>query len=135
MYLKKKACGGTTLNHDGTSITSLKSWQSESAWSCYSPSQCAFGYGSNGGYSIHFPRPSYQNGIQTNGFRGVPDLSSNAYISTILCFNDFCYTVGGMNFFVLLFKKMEKFNYFLLFFFSKAQRSQPLSGAASRLVS
>ena len=51
----------------------------ETAWSCNSTETCDKYGGSNGGYSTYFRRPTYQNGKQSNLYRGVPDLSSNAY--------------------------------------------------------
>jgi hypothetical protein len=66
---------------------------SETAWS-----------GSNGGYSQTFPRPSYQNGIHSNAYRGVPDVAANADPSTgyQICFSGYCFLVGGItnNFFL-----------------------------------
>ena len=60
-------CGGTTLNYNGRSISSVTRYVSETSWS-----------GSNGGFSTYFTRPLYQQGIHTNVNRGVPDLSSDA---------------------------------------------------------
>lgn len=51
------AVGGTTINADG----------SETAWA-----------GSGGGYSSVFRRPTYQNGVNTNRNRGVPDVAYDA---------------------------------------------------------
>ncbi len=60
--------GGTTLNVDSSG-----SVQSETAWS-----------GSGGGISSYEAQPPYQTnyGIQSNGLRGVPDISYDAYPST-----------------------------------------------------
>lgn len=61
---------------------------SETSWS-----------GSNGGYSQVFTRPSYQNGVQSNAYRGVPDLAANADPNTgyNVCFSSLygCVPVGG----------------------------------------
>jgi subtilase family serine protease len=56
------AVGGTTLklDTDGNIL-------SETAW-----------FGSGGGVSKFYPAPAYQNGFQTSGFRGIPDISYNA---------------------------------------------------------
>ena len=82
-----KGCGGTTLNYDGSSITSVTTYVSETAWS-----------GSNGGYSLGFSRPSYQNGVQANIKRGVPDIAAVADPSSgyYICYNNNCYIVGGI---------------------------------------
>ncbi len=59
---------------------------SETAWS-----------GSNGGFSRSFTRPTYQNGIHSNAFRGVPDVAANADPNTgyQVCFANSCLLVGG----------------------------------------
>ena len=57
------------------SITRVTTFVSETAWS-----------GSNGGYNLAFNRPSYQNGVQTNTKRGVPDLAAVANLKKILNF-------------------------------------------------
>ena len=59
--------------------------------------------GSNGGYSRYFTRPSYQTGIQTNPYRGLPDLSANGDVDANsgykVCFTELgayaCFVVGG----------------------------------------
>ena len=53
------AAGGTTLNLNADS-----SYNSETAWS-----------GSGGGTSLYEPEPVYQQGVQTTGFRTVPDVA------------------------------------------------------------
>lgn len=68
--------GGTdlTLGNGG-------SYGSESAWSTASATQDGTkGAGSGGGYSTVFSKPSYQSGpgVDGNGMRHVPDISSNA---------------------------------------------------------
>ena len=67
-------------------ITSNSTYMTEIGWS-----------GSNGGYSRVFARPSYQNGLQNNSKRGVPDLSANADPNSgyTICFNNKCMKVGG----------------------------------------
>ena len=91
----KKACGGTSLNFENGFISSLMTWENEVAWSCNSSSSCRLSYGSNGGYSIHFAQPTYQNGVQANATRGIPDVSSSSNFAYMLCFNATCYKVGG----------------------------------------
>ena len=83
----KKACGGTTLNYNGTSITSFTEYISEAAWS-----------GSGGGFSSYFKRPAYQNGLQNNQFRGVPDISAHANVENgyYICYTAACKSVGGI---------------------------------------
>ena len=82
-------CGGTSLNYGGSYIVSVTSYINETGWS-----------GSNGGYSTYFNRPSYQNGIQSNSKRGVPDLSADAYPNSgyIICYKNqaSCYNTGGL---------------------------------------
>ena len=56
------AAGGTTLNLNADS-----SYNSETAWS-----------GSGGGTSLYEPEPVYQQGVQTTGFRTVPDVAFDA---------------------------------------------------------
>lgn len=70
---------------------------SETSWSCTSYSTCTNYGGSNGGYSTYFTRPAYQNAYQTNAYRGVPDLSSDALPSSgfLVYFSDPSY--GGYN--------------------------------------
>ena len=87
-----KACGGTILNYVSGSIASVSKYVSETGCSS-----------SNGGYSRYFTRPSYQTGIQTNAYRGVPDLSANGDVDANsgyrVCFTESgaftCYVVGG----------------------------------------
>ena len=69
-----KGCGGTFLGGN------------ETAWS-----------GSGGGFSIAFSRPSYQDGVQSNAKRGVPDLAANAYPSYAVTYTSKNYRkiVGG----------------------------------------
>ena len=85
--LKKfKACDGTALNWNGTAITSVSMYVSESARSCTSRISCsASGLsngGSTGGFSSLFLRPESQNGIHSNDYRGIPDLSPKAFQSS-----------------------------------------------------
>ncbi len=54
------ACGGTTLNYNGTSIVSKTGWRY-----------------SGGGYSKYYNKPVYQKNIPIN-MRGVPDVAGNA---------------------------------------------------------
>jgi len=56
------AVGGTTLKLD-----SIGNVLNETAW-----------FGSGGGLSNFYPQPAYQNGFQTSGFRGIPDVAYNA---------------------------------------------------------
>jgi subtilase family serine protease len=56
------AAGGTTLNLDATGNI-----LSETAW-----------FGSGGGVSKYYSEPSYQSGVQSTGFRGVPDVAYDA---------------------------------------------------------
>ena len=110
-----KGVGGTTLNWNGNAITSITDWMNETAWSCTTPKACNTHGGSNGGYSTYFKRPSYQKGIQSNLYRGVPDLSSNAYPHSgyDTCFTGqnatidgyFCKKWGGVGFFKLFFQR------------------------------
>jgi kumamolisin len=66
-------CGGTTLqtNANNTSITSETVWNNN-------PTASATG----GGYSGFFTKPTYQNNVITNNFRGVPDISGDANPNT-----------------------------------------------------
>ena len=75
------------MNNDGTFVSSVTNYISETAWS-----------GSNGGYSTYFKRPIFQNGIQTNTFRGTPDISANADPKSgyLICYNRTCKKVGGI---------------------------------------
>jgi len=62
------ACGGTTLNSNGTTISSEVVWN-------VNPSNSATG----GGFSSFFSKPSYQNGItKITTRRGLPDIAANA---------------------------------------------------------
>jgi subtilase family serine protease len=63
------AVGGTslTLNGDG-------SYNSETGWGDQSPSVGAF-IGSGGGLSLYEPEPTYQQGVQSTGYRTTPDVS------------------------------------------------------------
>jgi hypothetical protein len=56
------AAGGTTLNLNGDST-----YNSETAWS-----------GSGGGTSQYETEPSYQEGVQTTGYRTIPDVAFDA---------------------------------------------------------
>ena len=56
------AVGGTTLNLNADS-----SYNSETAWS-----------GSGGGTSLYETEPAYQQGVQTTGFRTIPDVAFDA---------------------------------------------------------
>ena len=68
----------------GTSLTlgSNGAWESETAWACGSPIICSLLGGSGGGQSAYEPEPSYQEGVQTSGKRGVPDVAYDANPST-----------------------------------------------------
>jgi subtilase family serine protease len=68
------AVGGTLLNAEGTT----GAYDSEVAWNEFSSS-----VGSGGGFSTIYPKPFYQIGTSgINHFRGLPDISYNAGIST-----------------------------------------------------
>ena len=80
------------MNYGGYYLSSVTTRITEEAWN-----------GSNGGYSKAFTRPSYQNGFQINGQRGVPDLAANADPNTgyYICYSSLyysfsCIQVGGM---------------------------------------
>jgi subtilase family serine protease len=60
------SAGGTTLNLDATGDI-----LSETAWS-----------GSSGGISKYYPEPSYQSGVQSTGFRGIPDVAYDSNPNT-----------------------------------------------------
>lgn len=64
---------GTTL-----SIQSNGTYTSETAWSCSRPISCRIQGGTGGGQSTVEPEPSYQTGVQSTGFRTVPDISMDA---------------------------------------------------------
>ena len=85
-FIFLNGCGGTSLNLENGLITSNSTYMTETGWS-----------GSNGGYSRVFARPSYQNGIQNNSKRGVPDLSANADPNSgyTICFANKCMKLGG----------------------------------------
>ncbi len=102
--LNKKGCGGTTLNYNGSTITSVTTYETETAWS-----------GSNGGYSLQFNRPSYQNGVLSNTKRGVPDIAAVANPSSgyAICYNGSCSKFGGI--FIYLIKIGKIMEIFLLF--------------------
>ena len=74
----------------------MSSYISETAWSA-----------SNGGFSQYFLRPWYQNGVQSNTYRGVPDVAANANPDTgyEICFANSCQLIGG---------KKDKFNKIVL---------------------
>ena len=61
------ACGGTTLQSDGSSITSETVWNDG-----------ASGGATGGGYSTTFAQPSYQSSITGQTGRGVPDVAGDA---------------------------------------------------------
>ena len=71
------AVGGTTLNLDSNGV-----WESETAWSCKSALSCELLGGSSGGQSAYEPEPTYQNGVQSSGKRGVPDVAYDANPNT-----------------------------------------------------
>ena len=85
------ACGGTTLNYDGSSITSDSSFESETAWS-----------GSTGGFSSFFSRPKYQDKFQSVSRRGVPDISANGDPKSgyAICYASKCNKLAGWVFFL-----------------------------------
>jgi subtilase family serine protease len=60
------AVGGTTLN-----VSSSGVWESETTWN-----------GSSGGQSRYEAEPTYQEGVQTSGKRGVPDVAYDGNPST-----------------------------------------------------
>ncbi len=60
------SCGGTTLY-----LNSNNTWESETAWS-----------DSGGGESSYEKEPSYQESVQTSGYRETPDVSFDANPST-----------------------------------------------------
>ncbi|MGO9921838.1 MAG: S8 family serine peptidase, partial [Isosphaeraceae bacterium] len=63
------AVGGTTLTLNGDG-----SYGSETGWGYYSSSVGAL-IGSGGGISLYEPEPSYQQGVQSTGYRTTPDVS------------------------------------------------------------
>ena len=67
-------------------MSSVTSYVSETVWS-----------GSNGGFSIAFSRPSYQDDYQISSQRGVPDLAANADSKTgyVICYSSLCHQIGG----------------------------------------
>jgi subtilase family serine protease len=72
--------GGTKLSIQNNS------WQSEIAWD-YTKGSCHLGsgnppQGSGGGYSKLFAQPSWQVGFSQNKYRGYPDVSADAELST-----------------------------------------------------
>jgi len=69
--------GGTTLT-----LASNGTWSSETAWSCGSTIACEFEGGSGGGESAYEAEPSYQEGVQTSGKRGIPDVAYDGNPST-----------------------------------------------------
>jgi hypothetical protein len=72
--------GGTRLN-----LTVTNDWSSETGWS-----------GSGGGTSKVESEPSYQSGVQSSGFRQVPDVAYNADPnSAVYVYNRGWYAVGG----------------------------------------
>jgi subtilase family serine protease len=71
--------------------------------------------GSNGGYSEYFTRPSYQTGIHSNAYRGVPDLSANADPNSGYAI---CYTVSSFDCFLIGGKEFKKKNLDILLVYS-----------------
>jgi subtilase family serine protease len=69
--------GGTSLT-----IGSTGTWTSETAWSCNSTLACEIEGGSGGGLSAYEAEPAYQEGVQTTGKRGIPDVAYDADPST-----------------------------------------------------
>lgn len=69
--------GGTTLT-----LASNGTWSSETAWSCNTVIACEFDGGSGGGLSAYESEPSYQEGVQTTGKRGIPDVAYDGNPST-----------------------------------------------------
>lgn len=66
--------GGTALQVDANGA-----YQSESVWSNpNAQGRGPNGVGGGGGISNHFIRPAYQNGVQNNANRTVPDVSADA---------------------------------------------------------
>ncbi len=66
------AVGGTTLQ-----ISKTNQWQSETGWS-YGSDSFAPSSASGGGISNFYTEPTYQDGVQSSGFREVPDISADA---------------------------------------------------------
>jgi subtilase family serine protease len=74
--------GGTTLTAD----TSTGAYQGETAWTepfgCNPPAVASTDVNcSGGGFSTVFSRPGFQNAVQKNAARGVPDVAYNAGVS------------------------------------------------------
>jgi hypothetical protein len=63
------AVGGTSLT-----LNADNSYNSETGWGYYSASAGAL-IGSGGGISLYEPEPSYQQGVQSTGYRTTPDVS------------------------------------------------------------
>jgi subtilase family serine protease len=63
------AVGGTTLT-----LNANNSYNSETGWGYYSNSQGTF-IGSGGGISLYEAEPSFQQGVQSTGYRTTPDVS------------------------------------------------------------
>lgn len=81
------ACGGTTLTATVSAISSETVWRSGN-------------YGTGGGFSAVFSRPSYQNsitGIKQQNYRGLPDIAADANPSTgySIYIAGIYYTYGG----------------------------------------
>jgi kumamolisin len=76
-------CGGTTLRSDG----------SEVVWNELASDEGATG----GGFSAHFPMPSYQDGVVTGDGRGVPDVAGDADPTTgyLIRFDGQDQVIGG----------------------------------------
>jgi hypothetical protein len=63
------AVGGTSLT-----LNADNSYNSETGWGYQSESMGAF-IASGGGISLYEPEPSYQQGVQSTGYRTIPDVS------------------------------------------------------------
>ncbi len=90
------AVGGTSLNLNGDG-----SYQGETGWGASSSSGNGIFYGSGGGLSQFEAAPSYQNAVQTTGFRTSPDVSMVADPSTGAWVAD-PYNISGDNPFVIV---------------------------------
>jgi subtilase family serine protease len=92
--------GGTTFNQVITT-----GYPGEVAWN-YTPTTCLNGqghppYGSGGGYSKRFARPSWQANFTKNKHRGYPDIAADADLNTgaFVCYDGnngpLCNPIGG----------------------------------------
>jgi subtilase family serine protease len=74
------AVGGTALAVGASNQKVFETGWGTSSYACNKTTlvctKAAWTTGSGGGYSVLFPRPSYQNGFVSNPGRGVPDVSA-----------------------------------------------------------